>query len=166
MPTVHIEDIAVYHDSLRARIRCDKGYGYVSEKAATSMKTLLPRLEEQICVNSRHRYFGPEMVGTETPHLIEHVTIELMVSEARLFDEDVERTYMGTTSWSHAEDDGETAAAGAEEAMEVCITFDNDLVALAALKHAAELVEWAFAGGIPSPDVRPILQELHGLRMD
>ncbi len=146
----------------------------VTADLAQSIRLLLPRIDAQVCVSRGNSFFGEEIVGTETPHLLEHMAIELLVLEARL-DAVSERVYTGHTSWISQ---GHRTK-GQPLRMRVCVTYDNDLVTMAALKKAAELLCWAAAGEtckqsrelgaggqdvLQIPDIERITQELHALR--
>lgn len=165
MLSMRIESIDVFLDSFEAVVCCRRGCEYVSADMATRLTELFPHLGEQVCVNAGHGHFGDEIEGTELPHLLEHVTIELLVGEARMYMPDEEHVFMGNTSWRKGSEHSDEEHEG-ERVMKVCITFENDLVALGALKQAAAIIEWSRTGKLPSPDVEHILQELHGVRMD
>ncbi|MDO4851396.1 MAG: hypothetical protein Q4A93_06000 [Actinomycetota bacterium] len=155
---MQIDAIDVHDGFLEAEVSCQVEELYVSPALAGRMVSVLPELPHQQCVNSGHRYFGDEIVGTELPHLLEHVAIELMVCEARWFSPETDRVYVGNTSWHRGADEG------AVRRMRVTISFDDDLVALSALKQASELIEWGMRGGGSAPDVPTLVRALHDLR--
>ena len=139
----------------------------VPAAAARNLLALLPGLGKQVCVSGKNRVFADEIVGTQSPHLLEHLCIELMCQEARLAGVPATRILTGETSWQHD-----------SELMRVRIAYDDDLVALASLKQACKLLDWAYgldtgdAGDkrpAPAPrdtvpDISAIVQELHTFR--
>jgi hypothetical protein len=170
-----ITSIDVYPGQLDAHVRCAGGAPYVSAHAARRVCHLLPGLADQLCVHSRHERFGDEVCGTEIPHLLEHVAIELQVLEARAYDPVSDMAFHGVTllegDWPSADETATCSACDRQDVdathpHEACVrlTFENDLIALAALKHAAEIVTWAWRGDVRAPDVRRIVKELGALR--
>jgi hypothetical protein len=177
-PIVSIKKMKVKADTIEATVLVPtREILGVTESMAHRILQVLPSLGDQVCVSYGHARFKEEIVGTQTPHLLEHVAIELLVLEARL-DSARERVYTGHTSWvdkSHCKEFLEKP----NLCMQVQITYDNDLVTISALRTAAGLVCWAagdnsqlseqqtaFCEGAYGllPDIACITRELHALR--
>ena len=128
---------------------------YVNEHAAARVLRVLPNLRNHVCVAPGIETFGEELVGTEVPHLLEHVVIELQGQAHE------GGSFTGHTSW--AEELAQTRAEGVAR-MRVTVTFSNDLVALRACALACELIEWALAPSTgTTPDSNAYVTELRGI---
>ncbi len=141
----------------------------VDEAVAGRITGLLPNITKHICVNDNGERFGDELVGTELPHLFEHVVIEIQgQAYATVSDAAQPPAFSGHTSW--AAELADTRAQGIAR-MRTTVTFQNDLVALAAVQEAVGLIDWACSegtdapGGAPSPtpDMQSILQRLRAI---
>ncbi|MHB1019903.1 MAG: cyanophycin synthetase family protein [Coriobacteriia bacterium] len=104
----------------------------VSERAAERLLAWLPGLESHRCSTGDTRTFTEEMRDTETPHLFEHVVLEVL---ARTGSPDGVR---GETVWRRGED-----------AYLVSIFDDDDALCLSAARLALRLVDLAFGDGGP-----------------
>ena len=91
----------------------------------------LPNLRNHVCVNGNGKTFGDEIAGTELPHLLEHVIIELQGYGT------------GHTSWLAGLD--ETHPQG-YALMRVTVTYRDDFTALRAVEKARHLIEQAGQG--------------------
>ena len=119
---------------------------------------LLPGLRRHTCENGSAHGISAELGDTETPHLLEHLAVELMALSGS------PRTLKGETSWDFSAD--------GEGVYRVRLAYDHDLVALGALKAGAVIVDWLFAGdtshtgaGSPQePDVDSLVEALRLLR--
>lgn len=101
---------------------------------------LLPGLSRHSCSNGRGLDFRREAADTETAHLYEHITCELMALSGS------PRDLRSSTAWDFAAD--------GEGVYRLTIAFDDDLVAIAALKEALTVVEWLLGpGGAEAPDI-------------
>lgn len=121
--------------------------------AAEKLVSLLPGLARHTCHNDEGVSFVRELRDTEWAHCVEHATVELMALSGS------PRTLRAETRWDFSAD--------GPGVYRVTFDFDDDLVALAALKAAAELVEWAAGGcepGALAPDVAAVAGRLRGLR--
>lgn len=99
---------------------------------------LLPGLARHRCDNPEGRSFVEELPNTEMAHLFEHVACELMALAGS------PRTLRGETRWDfHAEGHG---------VFRVRLAYDDDLVALGAVKAATTLVDYLTGHG-EEPDV-------------
>ncbi|NTU89554.1 MAG: hypothetical protein HGA54_06585 [Actinobacteria bacterium] len=159
-PILVLEQVSIKDGSLEAIVACDPQRFRVPEEVAERIRSLLPDIDGQVCISPGHECFGEELVGTETPHLLEHVTIELLVQETRVGD-NREAVFTGHTSFVDEEEGG---LLGDKKRMRVNVAFDNDFVALKALREACDIIEWAFAGNLPSPSIMRISRELQALR--
>jgi hypothetical protein len=109
----------------------------------------LPGLRRHRCECGSNHGFERELEDTELPHMLEHVALELMVLAGS------PRTLEGRTTWDFQRD-----GAGV---FDVAIEYDDDLVALAAVREGTLLVNAAL-GGDELPDVGAIAKELCALR--
>ncbi len=116
---------------------------------------LLPGLRRHTCDNGSAHGIAAELADTETAHLLEHVAFELMALAGS------PRSLRGETAWDFSAD--------GVGVYHVRLAYDDDLVALGALKAAAGVVEWlmdtvAQPDGPNRPDVDAIVRTLHALR--
>ena len=116
---------------------------------------LLPGLRRHSCENGSAHGIAAELADTETPHLLEHVAFELMALAGS------PRSLRGETAWDFSAD-----GAGVYH---VRLAYDDDLVALGALKAATGVVEWLMGTAMQSdgstrPDVDSIVRDLRALR--
>ena len=88
-----------------------------------------------------------ELADTETPHLVEHVALELMALSGS------PRSLGGATSWDFA--------ANGKGVFQVEIDYDDDLVALGALERATALVNAMLEGA----DASRIDKDVDALRL-
>ncbi len=105
---------------------------------------ILPGLRRHTCENGSAHGIAAELGDTETPHLLEHLAVELMALSGS------PRTLKGETSWDFAAD--------GEGVYRVRVAYDHDLVALGALKAGAGIVDWLFAEKLharPEPTLQP-----------
>jgi hypothetical protein len=99
---------------------------------------LLPGLRGHRCDNGAGMTFPQEMADTEIAHLLEHVAVELMAlsgSPTKL---------AGHTEWDFRSD--------GRGVFHVVLDYDDDLVAVGALKDAAGIVAWLTAAGGREPN--------------
>jgi hypothetical protein len=82
---------------------------------------VLPGLARHSCENTDGLSFSQEFRDTETAHLLEHVTIELMALAGS------PRTLRGRTTWDFVRD--------GQGVFHVSIEYDDDIVALGASKN-------------------------------
>ena len=158
MPVVQIKHIAVSKNAIDMEVACALPYLHVSADAAKRLLEQLPNLAAHVCINEKGDTFGDEIVGTETPHLLEHLIIELMgMSENALGAKAPGRGLIGHTSWADelANTRGEGVAL-----MRVKVRYHNDLVALQACKEACVFIEWAMTGEGMLPSVAASIERL------
>jgi len=116
---------------------------------------LLPGLRRHSCENGSAHGIAAELADTETPHLLEHVAFELMALAGS------PRSLRGETAWDFSAD--------GVGVYHVRLSYDDDLVALGALKAATGVVEWLMdtaeePDGLTRPDVNEIARGLRALR--
>lgn len=166
MPLLAIEQIEVAEAVLHARVRVldpDRMRTSVTPRLSERVLTLLPGLGRHSCENDASKRLIAELSNTEVPHLLEHVSVELMALAGS------PRSLKARTLWDFARD--------GRGVFRLQIAFDDDLVAIAALRDAAGVVEWLMrqdddssAGGAvgressPPPDVAAIVERLTALR--
>lgn len=144
---------------------------HVSAEVAEAVCERLPNIVNHVCVNTRDgsERFGGEIVGTELAHLFEHVVIELEAQAGAAGAAGAARAAgaagAGSTGDAGAGAQGAAGAAGGElightswaeeladtrgrgvAVMRTTVTFTDDLVALAAARDAAALVNGACGG--------------------
>lgn len=116
---------------------------------------LLPGLARHSCENDAGCDFLRELADTETPHVLEHVAAELMALSGS------PRSLRASTSWDFARD--------GQGVFRVSLAYDDDLVAVGALKEALVLVEYlltapAQAQSDGCPDVGAAVDRLRAVR--
>jgi len=122
---------------------------------------LLPGLRGHRCDNGAGLTFAEEMADTELAHLLEHVAVELMALSGSPV------TLAGRTEWDFWRD--------GRGVFHVLLEYDDDLVAVGALKEAAAIVDWltasAVSGGAPAaedasgpPDITAAVSRLRTAR--
>jgi len=110
---------------------------------------LLPKLALHDCENDRERPFVAELGDTELAHVFEHVTLELMARAGS------PRTTRASTTWDFRRD--------GRGVFHVAIAYDDDLVALGAIKLADALLRHLVEAA-PPPNLAPELARLRALR--
>ena len=141
MSVVRIERIEVGESSLEALVRVIDPANLRTSRVdciATRALELLPGLASHRCENGVHASFVSEMRDTETPHLLEHIAVELMVLAGS------PRAMKARTTWDFARD--------GRGVFRVTLPFDHDVAAIGALKAAGELLDVLF-GERDSSDV-------------
>jgi hypothetical protein len=89
---------------------------------------LLPGLRRHVCDNPDGRSLAEELPDTELAHVFEHVAVELAALAGS------PRTLRGETAWDFGRD--------GRGVFRVTLAYDDDLVALGAVKSAARVMEW------------------------
>jgi cyanophycin synthetase len=129
-------------DSALARTRAVPGL-------ATRLSELLPDIVRHRCdCGSSHGVLA-ELADTETPHLLEHIALEMMALAGS------PRTLRGATSWDFARD--------GRGVFEVRLAYDDADVALAALSEGSAIVDGLF-GEAAVPDVDSAVERLKAAR--
>jgi hypothetical protein len=154
MAVLVIERIDVSPERVEALVRVPGGAPMrtgvlpgIAEKALA----LLPGLMRHTCENGTAHGIAAELADTETPHLLEHVAFELMALSGS------PRTLRGETAWDFSAD--------GRGVFRVRLGYDDDLVALGALRAAVGVCEWLLEPSIAEkPDVDFIVGQLRALR--
>lgn len=153
MSTVTIERIDVGERCLEALVRVPEA-SMRTASAAPGLRRrceeLLPGLDRHSCRNDAGKRFADESEDTETAHLLEHVACELMALAGS------PRSLQGETAWDFTRD--------GRGVFLVRLEFDDDVVALGALKEAVKVVEWLLTGLSPRPDVDAAVERLRNTR--
>lgn len=153
MPVLTIERVGVAESHVEALVRIsDPAYVRTSvapDLPARALK-LLPGLARHTCECGHPRGFVSEMADTESAHLLEHIAFELMALAG------APRRLKGETAWDFARD-----GAGV---FRVRLGFDDDLVALGALRDGASIVEWLLIGEGDAPAVDEAVARLAAIR--
>lgn len=152
MPVVTFDRVDVADGRLEAVVRvADTRTLRTSAAPDVSARVLaiLPGLARHRCTNDAGQSFTRELPDTETPHLLEHIAEELMALA------DSPRSLKGETSWDFSRD-----GAGV---FHVVLAYDDDLVALGALRDAAAVLDWLFDEA-PEPDVAASVARLRSVR--
>lgn len=153
MSVLEIERVEVGERWVEALVRISApalGRTSAVPRIAERAVELLPGLRRHTCENDAARDALREFANTETPHLLEHVAVELMALSG------APRSLRGETAWDFARD-----GAGV---FRVRLEYEHDLVAIGALREAAAIVEWLFCAEGPAPDVESAAERLRALR--
>jgi hypothetical protein len=95
------------------------------------------------------RHFGDSIDNTELPHLLEHMTVELLARTNIAGDITCGRTY---------------PTADSDRVFDIVFPCSDDVLITTALSSAEWIVEWAYnGGGEPEPDVDAIVSGIVGL---
>lgn len=154
MSSVSIQGVDVADCALTALVRvaedapvCTAGVPGLADRALG----LLPGLRRHRCENGTSRGMARELADTETAHLLEHVTLELMALSGS------PRDMRAETSWDFARD--------GRGVFRVTLGYDDDLVALGALRAGVGVVDWLLApSSAARPDVEAIVTHLRAVR--
>jgi cyanophycin synthetase len=155
MPPLVVERIDVAPDRIEAVVRVPAGKPFrtsASPGLVDRALGLLPGMARHTCDNGSAHGIVAELADTETPHLLEHVAFELMALSGS------PRTLRGETAWDFSED--------GRGVFRVRLGYDDDLVAMGALRAALGVCEWllALSPVAEKPDVQAIAAELMALR--
>ena len=152
MKVLSIESIEVGNDDLEALVRVlnlelmrTSAVPELAERAVA----FLPGLERHSCENDANARFIDELRDTETAHLLEHITVELMALAGS------PRSLQARTHWDFSRD--------GRGVFRLRIAFDDDLVALGALKEADLVVDWLYTG-VAAPSLESVIERLRRLR--
>lgn len=152
MSVLDITHIQVDETELEAMVRVSDTR-YLRTSAVPGLpaaaRALLPGLERHRCENDAGARFIDELRDTETPHLLEHLIVELMALAGS------PRSLPARTSWEFARD--------GQGVFRVSVAYDDDLVALGAIKGANHIVDWLF-GLTEAPDVGAVTERLRRVR--
>lgn len=151
---LRIEAVDVGERRLEARLRV-VAVGRLTTRdwpgMAERLWSLLPGLARHSCDNDDNVSFRVELGHTELTHCVEHVAAELMAMAGS------PRTLRGETTWDFAND--------GLGVYRIRLDFDDDLVALGALRNSVAIVEWAAHGQGPAPNPEVVSRDLRALRL-
>jgi hypothetical protein len=137
---VRIESVTVGSDTVDAVLRFEPGEALRTSEVPgipEAILTELPGLRGHRCDNDAGVRFPEELRDTELAHLVEHAALEVMAMAGSPV------TLRGATAWDFARD--------GRGVFRVRLAYDDDLVALGALRFACALVD-ALAHGESVPD--------------
>lgn len=149
-----VEAVDVGERRLEARIRVDAPGRMTTRDwpgMAQRLWSLLPGLARHSCDNNDDVSFQEELSHTELAHCAEHVAAELMALAGS------PRTLRAETTWDFAAD--------GVGVYRIRLDFDDDLVALGALKESMAIVDWAARAQGPPPDPDDVARTLRALRL-
>lgn len=121
----------------------------LDESVADRALEVLPGLASHHCSTGPRGTFAEELKNTEVPHLFEHVVLELMAEAGS------PRDLKGETAWDFKRQ--------GHGVFRVSVEYDDDLVALGAIKTARKLMGYLLDGG-ERPDVSAETRRLVALR--
>lgn len=150
---MRIERVTVAPEVVEAVVRFEPGEPQRTSQAPHAEEralALLPGLRGHRCENQDGRTLRDELADTEIAHLLEHAALELMAMAGS------PTTLRGETRWDFAAD--------GRGVFRVRVAYDDDLVALGALRAAAETVVWCVSGCGAAPDVGAEARRLRGVR--
>lgn len=149
---MRIDTIEIGPEAIEAVVRFDAGEPMRSSDVpglADALVHALPGLKGHRCDNGAGLSFRAEAADTELAHLVEHAALEIMAMAGS------PDTLRGVTVWDSAID--------GRGVFRVRVEYDDDLVALGALRCAAEVVGVLASGG-EAPDAAAEARRLRGLR--
>lgn len=151
MGILTVERVSVDERHIEALVHVRREFLRTSVRAGIAEQALVvfPGLTRHTCENDSGKRFADEMRDTETAHLLEHLTCEIMSLSGS------PRTLHAETAWDFSAD--------GLGVFRLRFEFDDDLVAIGALKVAAEVIEWLFEGG-EQPNLEAGLGHLRDLR--
>lgn len=107
----------------------DPAYRYATQDLIDRIRRDVPHLPDHTCKNAEGRTFAAVMDHTSTPHVLEHMIIELQAKAAP----DPAKVFVGTTEWL----DEHQGLARIE------VSFTDDLDALRAFRAAVQILNEA-----------------------
>jgi len=152
MGALSIGRIDVGSGSLEALVRAEPSLANTSASPGLPGRALalLPGLARHTCENGTEHGMIAELAATETPHLLEHVAVECMALSGS------PRSLRAETIWDFSAD--------GPNVYRVRLAYDNDLVALAALREGLSVVDWLMGLPAEKPDVAAIVATLREAR--
>ena len=141
-----INKLTVYADRIVAHISVDVNSAYTTPELAKQALAHRPYLAHHTCINEKGPTFGAVIEHTPLPHLFEHVVVDILSQEhagsagpgepmgtfpeGRLTENPSSDPVVGTSEWL----DRKAGTARVE------VSYQDDLVALAAFKSAEEFL--------------------------
>lgn len=155
-PILLIERIERTQDGVQATVRVSEPRWMRTSARPTLAQeclALLPGLARHRCESGSAHGIIAELANTESPHLVEHVALELLALAGW------PRDMRGRTRWNFARD--------GRGVFRVLLACDDLDVAAAALGAAVTIVTWLLDGG-ERPEIDALAFEIaaHGVRND
>lgn len=126
-PAIGIENITVKNDRIICEVRVVRQeLRYTNPRLIENLIERFPKLPSHTCKNAEGSTFAAVMDHTSTPHLLEHLVIDLQVQNSLRDD----TPFIGTTEWL---DEGEGLA-------RIEVSFADDLGALRAFRDATQIL--------------------------
>ena len=154
MGVLRIESVDIAETCIAAKVRVADGVPLRTsavEGLAEQALQLLPGLARHRCNNDDGRRFVDELRNTEVPHLLEHLTIELLALAG------LPRSLPAQTTWDFARD--------GRGVFHVRVACDDGTTALRALSEAGAVLDWLFGFDDEAPDVQAITDRLLKMRL-
>lgn len=147
-----IQKVAVGPRSLTATVQVGQDAPLMTSEdveGTARVYWLMPSIAEQVCLGDEGSSFQEVMGNTELPHLLEHVTVELLA-----------RTGMAGDVAC-----GRTRRVDDERTFEVELACPDDVLVAAALSSAVWILDWAYGGADPdaAPNVDAIVEGIVAL---
>lgn len=144
--------VTVASDKLTARVLVNPGMPLMTSEdieATARVYYLAPGIAKHLCLGDTGKEFQDCMGNTELPHLLEHVSVEIM----------------NQTGLAGKVACGRTRLAPMEtRVFEVELSCPDDALAIGALSSAVFMMNWAFlAGDQPAPDFEGTVKALRKL---
>ena len=155
MTVLQVKRIVVREGKMDFELSCTLPSLHADEGCAERVLGLLPNVARHVCVNRKGERFGDELVGTELPHLFEHVAIELL---GQAFPAQAAAgAFSGYTAWQE-----ELAATRGRNValMRVTLVYLDDLAAMQAATCAAAIVNWTVFPTMPVPDIEDMVKKV------
>jgi hypothetical protein len=150
---VRIDAVSVAPDAVEALVVFEPGEPLRTSEhpgAGDRALALLPGLRGHACENDEGRPFSEELGDTELAHLLEHAALEIAAMAGS------SPTLHGRTEWDFRQE--------GRGVFHVRLAYDDDLVALGALKAAERAVAWCVSGEGVAPDVEEEARRLRATR--
>ena len=131
---LRIDKITVQADRIVAQTSVKPSFLYTTPELAKRVLEKRPNLAVHACINEKGPTFGAVIDHTPLPHLFEHIVVDILSQPGSEIDsisgdaKDV--VVVGTSEWI----DREKGLARVE------VSYEDDLVALSALKEAEEFL--------------------------
>ena len=152
MTALTLERVEVGADRVEALVRVGAGAPLRTSAVfglSAAALGLLPGLARHRCDSGSAHGIAEELADTQTPHLLEHVALELMALAGS------SRELAGRTVWNFAAD--------GPRVFRVVLDYDDDLVAVAALEAGTRVVD-GLLGLASIPDIATEVARLSELR--
>lgn len=115
---------------------------------------MFPYLAAQRCFNDKGHSFRREALSTEIPHLFEHLLLEIQ-KQARIGGSKGEGPITGDTQWNWSVDP--------RGRFHVTVSYDNEIVALAAIRLAERIINSLDSKQIAQIDIDREMRRLREL---